>query len=127
MVSFYSILFQRVDVAEGGFRLPYNNTPAAAGMCVLGGGVSELGRKLETIDTRTKVVGGWEGRMNQRKTERRVQQLDERHESPYYPQPAAPAHNSKQDSTGHQRLIEHPQHHPADVKGLQPPQKHLYA
>lgn len=38
MVSFYSILFQRVDVAEGGFRLPYNNTPAAAGVCVLGGG-----------------------------------------------------------------------------------------
>lgn len=26
----------------------------------------EGGRKLETVDTRTKVEGGWEGRMNQR-------------------------------------------------------------
>lgn len=36
---------------------------------------------------------------------------------------AAPTHNSKQDSTGHHRLVEHPQHRPADVKGPRPPQK----
>ena len=26
------------------------------------------------------------------------------------PQPAAPAHNSKEDGTGYHRLVEHPQH-----------------
>ena len=40
-----------------------------------------------------------------------------------YSYSAAPAHNSKQNSTGHHRLIKHPQHSPADVKGAEPPQK----
>lgn len=37
------------------------------------------------------------------------------------PQTAAPADNRIHDGTGHHRLIEHPQAHPADVKGPQLP------
>ena len=37
------------------------------------------------------------------------------------PQSAAPAHNSKQESSGHHSLIKHPQHSPADVEGPQSP------
>ena len=40
-----------------------------------------------------------------------------------YPQPAFPAHNSTEDSTGHHRLIKHPEHSPADVERPQPSQK----
>ena len=38
-------------------------------------------------------------------------------------QSAAPAHNSKQNSTGHHGLIKHPKHSLADVKGAEPAQK----
>ncbi|CAB1436184.1 unnamed protein product [Pleuronectes platessa] len=38
-------------------------------------------------------------------------------------QSAAPAHNSKQESTGHRSLVKHPQHSPADVEGPQSPQE----
>ena len=39
------------------------------------------------------------------------------------PQPAFPAHNSTEDSTGHHRLIKHTEHSPADVEQPQPSQK----
>ena len=41
----------------------------------------------------------------------------------WYSQSTDPAHNSEQNSTGHHRLIKHPQHSLADVKGAEPPQK----
>ncbi|KAL7849955.1 hypothetical protein SRHO_G00193040 [Serrasalmus rhombeus] len=40
-----------------------------------------------------------------------------------HPQPASPACNSIEDSTRHHRLIEDPEHSPADVEGPQAPQK----
>jgi len=39
------------------------------------------------------------------------------------PQTAAPVDNSIHDGTGQHRLIEHPQHLPADVEGPKPSQK----
>lgn len=46
-------------------------------------------------------------------------------ESVSVPRPlvTAPADNSVHDGTGHHRLVEHPQHRPADIEGLQSSQK----
>ena len=40
-----------------------------------------------------------------------------------YSQSTAPAHCIKQNCSGHHRLIKHPQHSLADVRGAEPPQK----
>ena len=39
------------------------------------------------------------------------------------PQPAAPAHQTKEDGTGYHRLVEHPQHDVTYIEGLEPPQE----